>query len=189
VDDVTVVVGTYGDRRAWESLAYRRAIPSARMQGVPVIHMHGDTLAQARNDGIRAASTEWVLVLDADDELAPGAVDALLGGSADLRAPRLIEVHPSGRQSERVLAERDIERLNPLPVTTLARRAAVLDVGGFQPWPAWEDWALWLTLVRRGATYEHIREAVLYAHIRPGSLNRSVRNGRVLYRQIREASW
>jgi hypothetical protein len=187
--DVTVVVGTYGDRR-WIDLAESRALPSARAQGCPVIHVHGDTLAQARNAAIELAETTWVTVLDADDELAPGFCSGLLAGTADIRAPRLVRVDAAGRRYPvRGLPQRNIERLNPLPVCSLARRGQVLAAGGFREWPHWEDWGLWLTMVRRGATYEHLTGATYYWHVSADSRNRTVRNPRRLHRQIKEASW
>lgn len=185
--DVTICVATFGAAE-WVDLAQQRAIPSAQRQGVPVIHRHGLTLAEARNDAIGAAETTWVICLDADDELGSGYVDALAAGHADIRVPALIEVGLDGTHTEVPLADRNIERMNPIPVAAMARRDDILAAGGFQPWPAWEDWALWLTLVRRGSRYEHIPAARLYAHVSPRSRNRSIDNPRGLHAAIREAS-
>lgn len=185
--DVTIVVGTFGHRR-WIDLAHERAIPSAVRQGVPVVFRHEDTLADARNEALRAAHTEWVVVLDADDEMDDGYVQALAAGTSDIRVPSLVEVYPDGRQVDVPLAGRDIEHANPIPVSAMARRADMLAAGGFKPWPAWEDWALWLTMVRRGATYEHIPWARLFAHVSAGSRNRSVKDPARLHAAIREAS-
>lgn len=183
------MVGTYGDR-SWIDLAESRALPSAAAQGCPVIHVHGSTLASARNRAIEQATTTWVTVLDADDEVSHGYAAALLRGTADIRAPRLVRVTADGRRiPERGLHRRNIEQVNPLPVCSLARRDLILSAGGFAEWPHWEDWALWLTLVRRGATYEHLTGATYYWHIRPDSRNRTVRKPRTLHKAIREASW
>lgn len=84
--DVTIVVSTFGGAE-WQELAESRAIPSA-IEQAPVIHAHGDTLAKARNQGLQAVESEWVIFLDADDELTPGYVDSMRQGLADLRAPR-----------------------------------------------------------------------------------------------------
>lgn len=185
--DVTICVGTFGHRR-WIDLAHDRAIPSAVRQGCPVIFRHETTLADARNAALRAARTDWVVVLDADDEMDDGYVAALAAGTADIRVPALFEVNPDGSREQIPLAHRDIEHTNPIPVSAMARRDMVLSAGGFQPWPAWEDWALWLTLVRRGATVEHIDAARLLAHVSPGSRNRSVTDPARLHAAIREAS-
>lgn len=185
--DVTVCVATFGTAE-WVDLAQERAIPSAQRQGVPVIHRHADTLAEARNDAIAAATTSWVICLDADDQLGDGYVTALSKGHADIRVPSLIEVHLDGSSLEVDLTQRNIERLNPIPISAMVRREMVLSAGGFQPWPAWEDWALWLTLVRRGATYEHIPDARLYAHVSPRSRNRSISDPAGLHAAIRKDS-
>ena len=118
--DVTIVVGTYGHRR-WIDLAHERAIPSAVRQDVPVIFRHEDTLCDARNAGIRAVRTDWVIVLDADDELSDGYVQALAGGTSDIRVPSLVEVYSDGSQMQIPLADRDIEQTNPIPVSAMAR--------------------------------------------------------------------
>ena len=183
---VTICVATFGHRR-WIDLAHDVALPSAMRQEVPVIYRHEHTLADARNAAIRAAGTEWVIVLDADDELGEGYVQALSSGSADIRGPSLWEHRVDG-VTEVPLADRDIEHLNPLPVSAMARRDQILAAGGFQPWPAWEDWALWLTMVRRGHTYEHIPAARLLAHVSQRSRNRSVTDPAGLHAAIREAS-
>lgn len=185
--DVTVCVATFGSRH-WIDLAHDRAIPSAYAQDVPVVYRHEDDLAGARNTAIRAADTEWVIVLDADDELEPGYVAAMLAGTADIRAPRLVALTPDGTRTGVPLAHRNIEQINPVPVSAMARRADILDAGGFQPWPAWEDWALWLRMVRRGATVEHIAGATLLAHVSPGSRNRLVDNPRQLHARIRASA-
>lgn len=186
--DLTIIVATYGADR-WADLAHTRAIPSAKADGAQVIHVHGDTLASSRNAAIAQAQTEWVSVLDADDEIAPGYCASLLAGSADIRAPRLVQVDAAGRHRPIDLSGRDIEQINPLPVCSLARRDDILAAGGFSEWPHWEDWALWLTMVRRGHSYEHINAATYLWHVNPDSRNRTVKRPKTLHRQIREASW
>lgn len=185
--DVTVCVATFGDSH-WTDLAHDRALPSATRQGCPVVYRHGDTLAGARNAAIAAANTEWVVVLDADDELSDDYCRTLAEGTADIRSPRLVEVYPDGTELAVPLAHRDIEQLNPLPISSMARRDDIIAAGGFAPWPAWEDWALWLRMVRRGATYEHMDAAVLYAHVRDGSRNRDIPDPAALHRAIRRSA-
>ena len=185
--DVTVCVATFG-HRDWIDLAHGRAVPSAYAQDVPVVYRHEDTLVDARNAAVRAADTEFVIVLDADDELEAGYVRAMMAGTADIRAPRLVEVHEDGTRCEVPLAHRDIEKLNPLPISSMARRDQILAAGGFAPWPAWEDWALWLRMVRRGATFEHLPAATLLAHVRDDSRNRTVTDPRRLMAEIKASA-
>ncbi|MBK6580440.1 MAG: glycosyltransferase [Sandaracinaceae bacterium] len=59
------------------------------------VHVHGKTLAAARNIGAQAATTEWLVFLDADDELSEGYCDAILAADGDLRAPALHLIYPT----------------------------------------------------------------------------------------------
>lgn len=162
--DVTVVVGTYGDER-WPTLARARAIPAAEHQA-PVIHVHLDTLAKARNEGARQAETEWLCFCDADDELTPGYFEAMAKGQADLRGPTVEYVEPNG-QTRRILwpsCALDSGN-NFLPIGTLIRRKLFLDVGGFCEWPIYEDWCLWQRCWSAGATIEQIPDAIYRAYV------------------------
>lgn len=178
--DVTVCVCSFGDRH-WQELAESRAVPSAIGQA-PVIRVHGDTLHGARNTALERVRTDWVIYLDADDELEPGYVETLAAGAADLRAPAVRYVR--GRQARapyvpRVAGHRHDCTADCLPagnwlvVGTMARTSLLRQVGGWEPWPVYEDWALWLRCWRAGATVEAIPQAVYRAHVRPDSRNRA----------------
>ena len=173
---MTVCIATFGDS-AWSALAKRTALPSAQMQA-PVVMVHGESLAQARNAAAAEADTEWLVFLDADDQLAPGYVDGL-GSVGDLRVPRLflggVEVD---------LTNRNIEHTNPCPVGTAIRKATLADCGGWPEFPAWEDWALFLRASRRGAVIAHT-QAVYLAADNPHGRNSTIFSPRLLHEEIR----
>jgi len=76
---VQVLICTWGDL-GWRDLAYARAYPSAFDQAMTFIHHVPDgNAASARNEAVelQARDAEWLCFLDADDELAPGYVDAM----------------------------------------------------------------------------------------------------------------
>ena len=135
--DVTIAVATFGDE-AWSELARRRAIPSAAQFGVPVVHVHADTLHDARNQAVDRVETEWVVHLDADDELEIDYLDALDAGTADLRAPSVRYVADSfpdpyvpkvaGHRHD--CAAECLPEGNWLVVGSLVRAQMVRDVGG-----------------------------------------------------------
>ena len=180
--DVTITVCTYGDGE-WVRLAQDRAVPSARMQGCPVIHQHGATLADARNEALAKVQTPWVVVLDADDELRPGYLNHLSAGTADVRVPAVQYVTPGGRPARpyvpRVAGHRHACTADCLPdgnwivVGAMARADLVREVGGWEPFTWSEDWALWARCWKAGATFEAIPGAVYVAHVRRGSRNRA----------------
>ena len=179
--DLTVAVSTFGDER-WTKLAHKRAIPSAEALGVPVVYSHAGTLHDARNNGLAKVDTEFVVNLDADDELEPGYVEAMALGSADVRAPAVRYVHATvaGRPAMPRVAGHShpcvAECLpwgNWLVVGSLVRADLVRSVGGWWAEPVYEDWSLWLRCYRAGATFEAIPAAVYRAWVRPDSRNRS----------------
>lgn len=179
--DATICIGTFGDVE-WEDLAARRAIPSAQAQGVHVIHAHAETLAKARNDALRQVDTEWVVFLDADDELDEGFLNALSRGSADLRAPSIRYVrsgHLGRSRMPRVSGHTHaceagcLTEGNWLVVGTAVRTELVREVGGWEEWPWSEDWALWLKCHLAGASIEAVPSAIYIAHWARNSRNRS----------------
>lgn len=175
------MVATYGDR-SWQQLAESRAVPSA-MEQAPVIRVHGETLHGARNEGLDRVETPYVLFLDGDDELESGAVAALSAGTADLRVPSVRYVTPAQTLRPamllRVAGHRHdctgdcLEDGNFMVVGTMARTELMRQVGGWEPWKFYEDWALWWRMWRAGASIECIPEAVYRAHVRRDSRNRA----------------
>jgi len=181
--DATVVIGTYG-KELWRRLATKRALPSARAQGVPVIHEHRTTLAEARNAGLAQVETPWVIHLDADDQLTPGYVEAMAEGTADMRVPRIMQVRGTGAISRgrpfmpRVWGHKhecsaDCLRFgNWAVIGTAIRTGLAQSVGGWEEWDWSEDWALWARAWQAGGTIEPIHKAVYKAWLRPNSRNR-----------------
>lgn len=182
---VTVVVPYTGE--PWRTWAHERAIPSAEALGVPVVIGEGSTVAEARNNGLAQVGTEWVIHLDADDELAPGYVDAMATGSADLRAPAVTYIQLGGRRAsvplvpevwghkrfhDQCLGE-CLPEGNWLVVGALVRTELVRAVG-WQEWPIFEDWALWLAMWRAGATVEAVPAAIYRAWSQRGGRNSSL---------------
>jgi glycosyltransferase involved in cell wall biosynthesis len=177
-DRATVVVGTFGDG-SWRWLAQERAIPSAAGQA-PVIHVHGETLAQARNEALTRVETEWVVHLDADDELAPDYVERMLEGSAAIRAPAVRHVWPNWQSEPEVPRvwghEHDcvaecLRAGNYCCIGTMYRTELARKVG-WEEFGWSEDWAFAAGCWQAGGTVESIPAAVYVAHHRRRSRNR-----------------
>lgn len=177
--DVTVCIGTFGNH-SWVDLADERAIPSVP-PGIPVSHVHADTLHDARNAALAQVETEWVCHLDADDELEAGYFDRMDQGTADLRAPSVRYVNPRRHPGPYVpkVAGHDhdctaacLTEGNWLVVGSLVRTELVREVGGWRDFSWSEDWDLWLRCHLAGASIEAIPDAVYRAHVRHDSRNR-----------------
>ena len=183
--DVTVCIATNGDAR-WIHLAQERAVPSVHALDVPVIHWHGkDDLAGARNAALDCVETEWVIYLDADDELEPGYVEAMAAGTADVRGPIARYVQNVGQPNERWNfwqprvyghthdCEADcLKAGNWLIIGSAVRANMLRDIGGWKDFAWSEDWSTWLRCYKAGASFELIRDAIYRAHVDPQGRNR-----------------
>ncbi len=124
----------------------------------------------ARNLGLKYAAGEFVVCLDADDRLLPGALSA--GADALTRHPgmaltwgtrRLIgargESIPSvPRRTLGVATYESLLRGNSIgpPVGVMFRRSALAEAGGFaSQYSGGEDYEMYLRLVRRSGAFGH----------------------------------
>jgi glycosyltransferase involved in cell wall biosynthesis len=125
--------------------------------GVRVLHQENRGLAGARMAGVAATEAPFVLALDADDRLAPGALASL--AYALEHEPELALVWGDYRTFgdadyvQGTAPELDPWQLtfqNDLPVVVLLRREALLEAGGWSLRGGYEDWDLWLSLAEHG---------------------------------------
>jgi glycosyltransferase involved in cell wall biosynthesis len=188
--DVTVCIGTFGDK-SWIDLA-KRAIASVP-NDVPVIHRHEESLSAARNACLESVSTEWVIHLDADDELEPGYIDAMAQGTADVRAPMaryMVNGIERNLWQPRVWGHTHdctgecLTDGNWLLIGCAVRADMLREIGGWHEHPWSEDWCTWIRCWQAGASFELVREAIYRAHVRPDSRNRGATQ-----RAKNEAHW
>lgn len=198
IADFTICIATFGDA-SWPQLAAERATPSAEAQGCPVVFRHEDTLAEARNAALADVETEWVVFLDADDELTSGYIEAMDRGTTDVRGPIALYVRGSRERywQPRVAGHTHDCTTDCLPegnwllVGSAVRTEMLREVGGWRDFPWSEDWDTWLRCYKAGATFELIPNAIYRAHVRPDSRNRGATREAKLaaHRAIYEANF
>ena len=147
----------------------------AARAGARVIRRSNGGPAAARNTGIRATSSEWIALLDADDVSSVHRLErqrpclgdprvAVVFGARSPRAPA-----PPATLNFAMLWER-----NPIPTSTvLLRRAAWESVGGFDEAPALigvEDYNLWLRLTLARWQFRAVPESLVEYRPTPASL-------------------
>jgi glycosyltransferase involved in cell wall biosynthesis len=137
--------------------ATRHVLEKLEHDGTRVVHQANAGLSAARMAGVSATSARYVLPLDADDALARGAVAAL--ADALDREPRAamawgdVEIWGEFDLPLRIGRQLDpwlVSHLNTLPVASLVRRTALLEVGGWQLRHGYEDWDLWMAFAEAG---------------------------------------
>jgi len=146
---------------------------------IELLRQTNQGLAAARNAGVRATTSEFVLPLDADDRLEPDAVAVLLQALLDTGAD---VATPNGR----IFGDMD-KPLRTLPVTrrrliannclvyaSLYRRSLFDQIGGYGPIkPGYEDWDFWLSALEVGAGFTHV-DAELFWYRKHGTTMLSV---------------
>ncbi len=118
---------------------------------VTVVRQANAGLPAARNAGLAHARTPYLMVLDADDRLTPGALNALKGPlltRPDLGFSYGITHFFGDWTGELRMPDYDAYKLlyrHTIGSTTLFRRQLLHDVGGFDPaFRGYEDWEFWL---------------------------------------------
>jgi glycosyltransferase involved in cell wall biosynthesis len=124
---------------------------------VEVVRQENRGVCAARNAGLARVQTPYAIVVDADDRLAPGALDAM---RAPLDAdPGLGYAYGTMRffgawEGELRFPDYDAYRLlyrHTIGLSALMRREVVGDTGGFDPaFQGYEDWELWVNALAHG---------------------------------------
>lgn len=164
-ESLGIVIATYGDDAGFWFTEMQRAMASVAEQTrlpdeVMVVHITDGSVARARNRGAKALETELVVFLDADDALNETYVEAMLGSEGDVIKPRTVYASKGGSPS--FIDPMEPIRGNHIVVGAGVNRERFLDVGGFQEWPIYEDWALWLEMRVDGAEFTEQPDAVYW---------------------------
>lgn len=192
--DIGVVVATYGDS-SWIELATQRAIPSIDRQTVPVnfLHQHHpNSLAQARNLAAKHIGSEWLVFLDADDELHPRFIQAMqqslrIRPNHALHNPAVQFVIPGHRKPPKMFNTRDLTQGNYLVIGTMVQSSLFWEVGGFDDqWEAYEDWSLWRRCLALGGRIARVPKAIYIAHWNAQGRNNTIGDKEGLTQRIHD---
>lgn len=181
---ISVCITTYGED-AWHELAWSRAYPSVIDQGADeVLVKHWDDLAigPARNATAADAVGDFLIFLDADDELETGYVEAMRDAIGECSHPLQMLYQPAVRYIRKgqmanpiLIPQKDLRIDNYLVVGTMVSRSLFTDVGGFEDLKhGYEDWSCWAKCWKAGATITQVPHAIYNAHINPHSKHRQM---------------
>lgn len=151
-----------------------------------VILEHNQGLGKALNEGLKYCSYDLVARMDTDDIAKPDRFQKQYDlfqkhPEIDVCGSWIDEFSDSTNNviSTRKLPEwhNDIlfyaKSRNPInhPVV-MFKKSAVLAAGGYQHFPLFEDYYLWLRMLKNGAIFYNIQESLLYFRISPDMFKR-----------------
>lgn len=167
---VTVLIPTIPPR----AVMLARALASVKAQTrqpdaiVAWLDHEGLGAAGARNAALEGISTDFVALLDDDDEFLPHHIHDLMETQAATGADMVYPEYKDGIPGlfagllDRPFTDETpaaLRRGNFIPITCLVRTAALKAVGGFVGVPgratAEDDWGTWLRLLDGGYTFAH----------------------------------
>jgi glycosyltransferase involved in cell wall biosynthesis len=171
------------------------AFQAVRARGVRVLDQANAGLSAARMAGVRATTSPFVMVLDADDCVAPGAL-RLMSQALD-HDPGLAVVwgdierigQPGYLRYSKGLSLDPwrITFVNELVASTMVRRTALEECGGWQLRSAFEDWDLWMTMAERGMRGRHVGQVTLLYRVADARMyQRALRDYAALVQTLRE---
>lgn len=130
-------------------------------------------VAEARNEGIKAAKGKYVIFLDADDLLEPQAVDILTAAIAN--SCGWFYSDWLYKDNKGVLVRQDAEewdsariiRKSISAITAIYKRSDILH-GFDQEAPGWEDWIFHLSLLEKGVCGTRVAAPLFYYNMKSG---------------------
>lgn len=185
---VGIVIGTYGSEE-WHHKGAQLG-RKLRDEGEHCVHVHGDTLAEARNVGALWLASDLVVFLDADDDLAPGYTYAM--SHAEVPPHCILQPATRGRVGgilddfPLLIPRTDLYRRNYLVIGSAVNRLDFIAVGGFRDLPVLEDWDCWIRLVIGGAVVRQVPEAVYIVNVSPHGRNTQTELHAQVYRQLQQ---
>ena len=152
------------------------------------------TLGLARAAGVKAAKHDWIALMDSDDIAVPDRFEKQLAEIA--KDPNVSIVGgqiaefidaPVGEMPIRSVPTSHDEILirakkrNPFnAMTVMFRRDLALQAGNFRRFPGFEDYDLWMRMIKKGAVCANCQEVLVQARIGNGLYSRRSGFGYIL---------
>jgi glycosyltransferase involved in cell wall biosynthesis len=175
--DWEIIIINDGSPDSTSEVARRLAARRPR-QAIRLLERANGGLAEARNSGIRLARGEYILPLDADDQLAPALLEKTV--SCLQADPGVAIVYTdtlcfgTANHTQRWI-DFDFTRLcayNQMNYCSLFRREAWEKAGGYKRNMTWgyEDWDFWISCGEAGFKAKHLPEPLFLYRVKPESM-------------------
>jgi glycosyltransferase involved in cell wall biosynthesis len=200
METVDVVIPWFGSAKEWGSLSERAglSVENQTVWGPGLGYFSGKcdetSLGAARNHFAYQSTADWLIFLDADDELDPKYVESMLAGDGDVRWPSTLGVVDGVEDDYPVLLQPRPNLIisNHCIIGSMVRWELFEKVGGFRDFPVLEDWDFWIRCALAGADFQPCPSAIYRVHVRADSRNTDLHLHGQVYQQIQaehEAAW
>lgn len=156
---------------------YRVPITTIDMLEAPPGWSGGQRASRARNAALELVKSEYVIFLDADDELLPGVIPVLVerlqaeasplfyvyGDAIAITADNQRGLHKSKDYNPLIFPKHNIH-----PVTALVPTSAARAVGFNTTQQEWEDWTFYIELYLSGYCGLHVKVPIFTYHLGDG---------------------
>lgn len=175
---VTVIVPVYGDINYWRPLLERasKSALNQKEKAQDVVINFGNNLYEARNSFINQIKTDFVIFLDADDELDECYIQEMLKiENADIIVPSVHRYYEDGRidTDQYWYTPRPLITGNYIVIGAMIKTDLLRKLNGFKDMEALEDFEFFLRAEEVGARFAQCVKAIYKIHVRPGSRNRN----------------
>lgn len=164
IRDIEVVI--YDDGSQPETVDFLRRLEAnfghsaLRERHVHFIFAENKGVIAARNEALAAARGDYVVFLDPDDYLCPTYLEKAFYLARQHPDCAVVSPHTYVKRERNnlwralPLGSPEIARMNHIPISSLIRRTALEQVGGFHPrmTDGYEDWELWYRMTQHGFT-------------------------------------
>lgn len=146
-----------------------------RMPGIRLLNIADCGLCGSRNYGVGIASGKYIVNLDADDKIHPQFLEKLVphAGPKKIVCPGM-SIFGNGHAKiiPGAVTYAAMQKNNNIFCCSMFCKADFLAIGGYDEklnWSGYEDWLLWLDLLKQGATITVVRELLFYYRVHSGS--------------------
>lgn len=184
---VGVVIATFGEWK-WQEEGADTCLSIEHLPNVDnVIHIHGDDLASARNQGAKEIGTDYIVFLDADDFLCDDYVNVLkenLEPGNVLYQPQTIAWFGDDKFEGRpeFIPDRNMSISNNLVIGTAVTSRYGVEFDSTLP--ALEDWDFFLRMISLGARVKQVPGMIYYVGINENSRNNPTGDHNKAYQMI-----
>jgi len=147
-------------------------------KNIHLINQINKGLSEARNSGVRAASSDYLFLLDADDKLHPAMLSkgmtAITEHDIDIvytdyqRFGEDTSIQKTGDKVELYF----LQYVNVTGATALYKKDVWEKTGGYKAnmHGGYEDWEFWVNAIKNGFKFYHISEVLFYYRVKQESM-------------------